>query len=102
NGSKPLKSWNGRGPRPFASWPPRPAGAGSVQESSMRSLFTMTALSLVAGLSACATGPAPMVATAAEANAAAVCGGTTYVDANNDGYISGDEWNAYRTSSYGY
>ena len=57
----------------------------------------------LAALSACTTyEPAPRVATAAEANAYARCGGTTYVDVNNDGWISGDEWNTYRSASYSY
>ena len=31
-----------------------------------------------------------------------VCGTYGYVDVNNDGFITGDEWNTYRTNSYGY
>ena len=54
-----------------------------------------------AALTACAMEPAPVrPATAAEA--AAVCGSYGYVDANNDGFISGDEWNTYRTSTYSF
>ena len=52
----------------------------------------------VAGVAGCAMEPAPVrPATAAEA--AAVCGSYGYVDVNNDGFISGDEWNTYRTST---
>lgn len=52
-------------------------------------------------LGACAMEPAPVrPATAAEA--AAVCGTYGYVDVNNDGFISGDEWNTYRTSTYSF
>ncbi|HEU4499822.1 MAG TPA: EF-hand domain-containing protein [Sphingomicrobium sp.] len=54
-----------------------------------------------AGLTACAMDPAPVrPATAAEA--AAACGSYGYVDVNNDGFISGDEWNTYRTSTYSF
>ena len=49
-----------------------------------------------AALSACATVPAATVA------ANNVCGTYGYVDVNNDGFISGDEWNTYRTSAYGF
>jgi len=52
-------------------------------------------------LAGCAMEPAPVrPATAAEA--AAVCGSYGYVDVNNDGFISGDEWNTYRTSTYSF
>ena len=52
-------------------------------------------------LSACAMEPAPVrPATAAEA--AAACGTYGYVDVNNDGFITGDEWNTYRTSTYNF
>jgi hypothetical protein len=54
-----------------------------------------------AALAGCATEPAPVrPATAAEA--AEVCGTYGYVDINNDGVISGDEWNTYRTSTYSF
>jgi hypothetical protein len=49
----------------------------------------------VASLSACATTPV------AVASADGVCGGYGYVDVNNDGFISGDEWNTFRTRTYG-
>jgi len=58
---------------------------------------------LLAGSAAVAgcAGPAPVrPATAAEA--AAVCGSYGYVDVNNDGFISGDEWTTYRTSTYSF
>ena len=64
----------------------------------MRKLILPLLLAGTAGLAGCATmGPAPVVA----ANGS-VCGTYGYVDVNNDGFISGDEWNTYRTSSYGY
>jgi hypothetical protein len=54
-----------------------------------------------AALAGCTTEPAPVrPATAAEA--AAVCGTYGYVDVNNDGVITGDEWNTYRTGAYGF
>ena len=69
----------------------------------MRKLLLLTTLAAGTALAGCAyDGPAPMAATAVAANANAVCGGTTYVDANNDGWITGDEWNGYRSASYGY
>ena len=49
----------------------------------------------------CAMEPAP-VRPATVAEAAAVCGSYGYVDVNNDGFISGDEWNTYRTSTYSF
>ena len=48
-------------------------------------------------LAGCATVPATTVA--ANGN---VCGTYGYVDVNNDGFISGDEWNTYRTNAYGF
>jgi hypothetical protein len=54
-----------------------------------------------AAIAGCVTEPAPVrPATAAEA--AAVCGSYGYVDVNNDGFISGEEWNTYRTSTYSF
>jgi hypothetical protein len=54
-----------------------------------------------AALAGCMAEPAPVrPATAAEA--AAVCGTYGYVDVNNDGVISGDEWNTYRAGAYGF
>jgi hypothetical protein len=61
----------------------------------MRNLALSALLASTAALAGCAT-VAPVTA------ANGVCGNYGYVDANNDGYISGDEWNTYRTGSYGY
>jgi hypothetical protein len=52
-------------------------------------------LGSTAALAACATTTSPV------AVAGDVCGTYGYVDVNNDGFISGDEWNTYRTSTYG-
>jgi len=41
-------------------------------------------------------------ATVAPTGAAAQCGTYGYVDVNNDGFISGDEWNTYRSNGYGF
>ncbi|MBA2467060.1 MAG: hypothetical protein H0V46_05580 [Sphingomonas sp.] len=49
-----------------------------------------------AALAACAP-VAPVVTTAS-----AACGSYGYVDVNKDGFISGDEWNTYRTSTYSF
>ena len=60
--------------------------------------LAMTALmASAAALAGCATAPVTPVATANN-----VCGTYGYVDVNNDGYISGTEWNTYRTSAYSY
>ena len=62
----------------------------------MRKLATGILLTGAAALTACATyAPRPMVA------ANAVCGAYGYVDVNNDGFITGTEWNTFRTSTYG-
>lgn len=69
----------------------------------MRSL-TLTAALLVgaAYLTACAETPPAAPVAVAEANApGGVCGSYGYVDVNNDGFISGDEWNTFRAKSYG-
>ena len=61
-------------------------------------------VSLLAGsaaLAGCAVEPAP-VRPATAAQAAAMCGSYGYVDVNNDGMISGTEWNTYRTGAYGF
>ena len=63
----------------------------------MRNVSLLALLSSVAAISACAPVPAP-VAVATAANA---CGTYGYVDINNDGFITGSEWNTYRTSTYG-
>ena len=49
-----------------------------------------------AAIGGCAAVPATTVASSD------VCGSYGYVDVNNDGWISGDEWNTYRTSAYGF
>ena len=62
----------------------------------MKKLALSALLASAAALAGCATvAPAPMAATN-------VCGTYGYVDVNNDGFISGSEWNTYRTSTYGY
>jgi hypothetical protein len=65
----------------------------------MRKLAFATLLAGSAALAACAPAPAPVAVAAAGTS---VCGTYGYVDANNDGFISGDEWNTYRTSSYSF
>jgi hypothetical protein len=58
------------------------------------------ALGLVlAGTATAITGCAT-VAPVTAANTA--CGTYGYIDVNNDGFITGDEWNTYRTNAYGY
>lgn len=51
-------------------------------------------------ITACAPAPPPP-AVAAAAAASDVCGTYGYVDINNDGYITGDEWNTFHTRTYG-
>ena len=63
----------------------------------MKPLMIAALLGSAATLAACETVPPPAVAAAS-----GVCGTYGYVDANNDGFISGDEWNTYRTSGYGF
>ena len=60
----------------------------------MRIIALTALLGGAAALSACMTTPAPGLA------ANSVCGTYGYVDSNNDGFISGDEWNSYRTGAY--
>ncbi|HUP66636.1 MAG TPA: hypothetical protein VM145_00280 [Sphingomicrobium sp.] len=63
----------------------------------MKTLLIASLLAGSAALAACATvAPAPVAVAAA-----GVCGSYGYIDVNNDGFISGDEWNTYRTRSYG-
>ena len=47
----------------------------------------------------CTTYPAPVRPVMAAGSA---CGTYGYVDINNDTMITGDEWNTYRTSTYGF
>jgi len=61
----------------------------------MRNLALPALLATAAALAGCAT-VAPTTA------ASGTCGTYGYVDINNDGFISGDEWNTYRTGSYGF
>lgn len=62
----------------------------------MRILATTALIGTAAALAACATvAPRTVVASG-------VCGTYGYVDANNDGFISGDEWTLYRTSTYSF
>ena len=63
----------------------------------MRKLLLPVLLGGAATIAACA--PATPVGVATTAN---VCGGYGYVDVNNDGFISGSEWNTYRSSTYAY
>lgn len=60
----------------------------------MKTLAIATLLGSAAALSACAT--------AVPVAANNVCGNYGYVDVNNDGMISGTEWNTYRTTTYNY
>ena len=62
----------------------------------MKRLLIASLLAGSAALSACATVP-PDAAVAA----AGVCGGYGYMDVNNDGFVTGDEWNTFRTRTYG-
>ena len=66
----------------------------------MRKNMISLVVSCVA-VAACTTYPAP-VRPVATADAANVCGNYGYVDVNNDGYITGNEWNTYRSSTYNY
>ena len=63
----------------------------------MRKFIIPVLLAGTAAVAGCAMEPAPV----AVASAGSVCGSYGYVDVNNDGFISGDEWNTYRTSAYG-
>jgi hypothetical protein len=66
----------------------------------MRKL-TIPLLAGTAALAACAPAPPPgAVPAASVARASTVCGTYGYVDVNNDGWISGSEWNTWRTSTY--
>lgn len=64
----------------------------------MKALVIAALLGSAAALAACETVPPP-AATVAAANG--VCGSYGYIDVNNDGFISGDEWNTFHARSYG-
>lgn len=66
----------------------------------MRKLAIAALIGSAAALAGCATTPAPAPVEVASASAA--CGGYGFVDINNDGFITGNEWNAYRTGAYGF
>ena len=61
----------------------------------MRDIALVSLLVGAAGLAACA----PVAEPATASNT--VCGTYGYVDVN-DGFITGDEWNTYRTNAYGF
>ena len=67
----------------------------------MKSLAIGALLTSAAALAACATVPPATPVAAADAAAGGVCGSYGYIDINNDGFISGDEWNTFHTKSYG-
>ena len=60
----------------------------------MRKLVLPALLAGAAALAGCVT------ATPATVAGSGVCGTYGYVDVNNDGFITGTEWNTYRTSTY--
>ena len=64
----------------------------------MRKLALSALLASTAALAGCATMPAEPIPVA---NTAA-CGNFGYVDVNNDGQISGAEWNTWRSGAYTY
>jgi hypothetical protein len=64
----------------------------------MRILALATLLAGAAAIAGCATAPVAEPATAANT----ACGTYGYIDVNNDGFITGDEWNTYRTNGYGF
>ena len=63
----------------------------------MNRLLLASITASAVALAGCDTVPAP----ATVAAAGHVCGNYGYVDVNNDGFISGDEWNTFRARSYG-
>lgn len=63
----------------------------------MRTLALSALLTSAATLAACATYPEPVPV----ANTP-MCGHHGYVDVNNDGTISGTEWNTWRSGAYTY
>ena len=66
----------------------------------MKTLLITTALAGALTLAACETAP-PATPVAAMAAAEPVCAASHPIDVNGDGWISGDEWNTFHTSSYG-
>lgn len=62
----------------------------------MHKLLTTTSLLGALTIAACAPVAEPVTA----ANTA--CGTAGYVDVNNDGFITGAEWNTYRSNAYGF
>ena len=66
----------------------------------MKALIIPSLLAGTAFLAACATEPVP-APVAAVAAAEGTCAASSPIDVNGDGWISGDEWNTFHTSSYG-
>lgn len=64
--------------------------------------FAIPLLAGAAMLAGCTAYPAPVRPIATTAAVGSMCGTYGYVDINNDGMITGDEWNTYRTSTYTY
>lgn len=62
----------------------------------MHKLLTTTSLLGALTIAACAPVAEPVTA------ANTVCGTAGYVDVNNDGFITGAEWNTYRSNAYGF
>ena len=62
----------------------------------MRILAVPLLLASAAAVAGCATAPPPPPLAVANTNAC----GTGYVDVNDDGTISGTEWNTWRTGAY--
>jgi hypothetical protein len=62
----------------------------------MNKLAISAIIAGAAALGGCAAVPAAP----AQMAAGGPCGTYGYVDVNNDGWISGSEWNTYRTSTY--
>jgi hypothetical protein len=62
----------------------------------MRNLTFLSSVAVAVGLAGCA----PVAEPATASNSA--CGTYGYIDVNNDGFITGDEWNTYRSNAYGF
>ena len=68
----------------------------------MKLLMITALLTGAAAISGCETTPPAAPVAVAEASApGGVCGSYGYIDVNNDGFISGDEWNTFHAKSYG-